>query len=62
MKKLYKKTKGRMICGICAGMADYFNIDVTIIRLIWVVFGCMGGSGILAYLIAAIIIPADYNM
>ena len=46
-----------MIDGVCAGIAEYFGIDTTLIRLGWVVFCALGGSGILAYIIAAIVIP-----
>ena len=55
-KKLYRSRKDRMICGVCAGIAEYFNIDPTLIRLGLVLWACTG-SGILAYFIAAIIIP-----
>lgn len=48
-----------MICGVCAGIAKYFNIDPTVVRLAWAIFCCMGGSGVLAYIIAAIIIPVE---
>jgi phage shock protein PspC (stress-responsive transcriptional regulator) len=54
MKRLYKSTD-RKICGVCGGIAEYFDIDPTVIRLIWVVFTLLGGSGILAYIIAAVI-------
>lgn len=57
MKKLYKAEEGKMLCGVCAGVAEYFNIDPTLVRLIWVLFCCMAGCGILAYIIAAIIMP-----
>ena len=46
-----------MIAGICGGVGEYFDIDPTLIRLGWVLFCAMGGSGIVAYIIAAIIIP-----
>ena len=59
MKKLAKSKTNRMICGVCAGIADYFDLDPTIIRLAWVVFTLMGGSGILAYIIAALVMPED---
>lgn len=59
-KKLYKSRKNRMICGVCGGLADYLNVDVTIIRLILAVLACMGTSGIWIYFIAAIIIPDEY--
>lgn len=58
-KRLYKSTKNKMLCGVCGGIAEYFNIDPTLVRLGWVVFCALGGSGILAYIVAAIIIP--YN-
>ena len=56
-KRLYRSKKEKMIAGVCGGMAEYFNIDPTLIRLGWVLFCAMGGSGIVAYIIAAIIIP-----
>lgn len=55
-KKLYRSRKERMICGVCGGIAEYFNIDPTLIRLGLVLLACTG-SGILGYFIAAIIIP-----
>ena len=57
-KKLYKSNDNKIIDGVCAGIAEYFSIDPTIVRLAWVVFCALGGSGILAYIIAAIIIPS----
>lgn len=56
-KKLYKSTTDRMVAGVCGGVAEYFNIDPTIVRLGWLLFCALGGSGFLAYIIAAIIIP-----
>ena len=56
-KRLYKSNDNRMIDGVCAGIAEYFGIDPTLIRLGWVVFCALGGSGILAYIRAAIVIP-----
>lgn len=56
-KRLYKVEEGKMIDGVCAGLAEYLDVDPTVVRLIWVVFCCLGGSGILAYILAAIIIP-----
>ena len=55
--RLYKSRENRMLCGVCGGIAEYFNIDPTLVRLGWVLFCALGGSGILAYIIAAIIIP-----
>ena len=57
-KRLYRSRTSRMLCGVCGGIAEYFNIDTTLIRLLFVLFGCTGG-GILAYIVAAIIIPDD---
>ncbi len=56
-KKLYRNTENKMLAGVCSGIADYFNIDPTLVRLGWVLFSLLGGSGLLAYIIAAIIIP-----
>ena len=56
-KRLTKSDDNRVLCGVCGGIGEYFNIDPTLIRLGWVLFCAMGGSGIVAYIIAAIIIP-----
>ena len=58
-KKLYKSQQNKMIDGVCGGIAEYFGIDPTVVRLIWALFSLMGGCGILAYIIAAIIIPRN---
>lgn len=55
-KRLYRSRKSRMLCGVCGGIAEFFNIDPTLVRLAFVLFGCTG-SGILAYIIVAIIMP-----
>ena len=57
-KKLYKSNTNKMLEGVCGGIAEYFGVDPTIVRLAWVVFCALGGSGILAYIIAAFIIPS----
>lgn len=62
MKKLYKVEQGRMISGVCAGIAAYFNVDPTLIRLAWVLFSLLGGSGILAYIICAIVMPKETDI
>ena len=49
-----------MLCGECGGIGEYFNIDPTIVRLIWAIFAC-SGHGIIAYFVAAIIIPLAPN-
>ncbi len=59
-KRLVKSAQNRIICGVCGGIAQYFNIDATVIRLVWVLFCLAGGSGGLAYIIAAVIMPPEY--
>jgi phage shock protein C len=56
-KKLYRSKEDRKIAGVCGGLGEYFDIDPTIIRLIWLAMLFAVGSGILAYIIAWIIVP-----
>ena len=56
-KKLYKSSTDKKLAGVCGDIAEYFNIDSTLVRLAWVVFCLLGGSGVLAYIIAALIMP-----
>ena len=56
-KKLYKSATDKKKAGVCGGIAEYFNMDATLIRLAWVLFSLLGGSGLLAYIIAALIMP-----
>lgn len=58
-KRLYRSKRDIMICGVCGGIAEYFDIDPTIVRLIAVVLIFGWGSGLLAYLVGAIIIPKN---
>ena len=58
-KKLYRSESDRMLCGVCGGIADYFEIDPTLVRLAWVLLCALGFSGIVVYIIAAIIIPTQ---
>jgi len=58
-KRLYKSSTDKKVCGVCGGIANYFNVDPTVIRLIWVIFTLAGGSGLIAYIIAAIIMPDE---
>ncbi len=59
-KVLMRSRDGRMLAGVCAGVADYFGLDVTLVRLIWAVVSVItGGAGVLAYLVAWIIIPDE---
>ena len=58
-KRLYKSNQNKMLDGVCGGIAEFFDVDPTFIRLAWVLFCALGGSGIIAYIIAAIIIPRN---
>ena len=56
-KRLYRIEEGKMVAGVCGGVAEYFNIDPTLVRLGWVLVSCFGGAGVVAYIAGAIIIP-----
>lgn len=58
-KKLYRKSTQSVIGGVCAGLGEYFNMDKVVVRLIWALAVVLGGFGVLAYLIAWIIIPDE---
>ena len=62
MKRLYRSEKNRMIAGVCGGIAEYFNIDPTLVRLGFVALSFMFGGGVLVYILAAIIIPKEGMM
>ena len=56
-KRLYKSNENKMVDGVCGGSAECFGIDPTLVRLGWVVSCVVGFSGVVAYIVAAIIIP-----
>ena len=56
-KRLHRFNENKVVAGVCGGIAEYFDMDPTLIRLAWILFCALGGSGVLAYIIAAIIIP-----
>ena len=56
-KKLVKSTNNKVICGVCAGIADQLNVDPTIVRVLWAIAVFIYGTGILAYIICALIFP-----
>ncbi len=56
-KKLYRSKEDRKIAGVCGGLGEYFDIDPTIVRLIWLAMLFAVGSGVLAYIIGWIIVP-----
>jgi phage shock protein C len=57
-KRLYKSRTERMIDGVCGGIAEYFGLDVTLIRILWVLLTLFGGTGIVLYIVAMIVMPA----
>lgn len=59
MKRLYRSRTDNKIAGVCGGLAQYFDVDPVIIRLIWIFFIFLGGSGIILYIIAWIIVPLE---
>jgi len=59
MNRLYRSRTDAKIAGVCSGLAQYFDIDPVIIRLIWVLFVFLGGAGIITYIIAWIIVPLE---
>ena len=60
-KKLFKSNKDKKICGVCGGIAEYFEFDSTLVRLAWIILCCCG-CGILAYILAAIVMPNEESL
>lgn len=58
-KRLYRSRKERMIAGVCSGLAEYFDMDPTWMRLIFVIFLLLGGSAILVYAIMWLVVPLE---
>lgn len=58
-KRLYRSVQDRKIAGVCAGLADYFDIDPTLVRLLWACTVLFAGTGVIAYIIAWIIVPEE---
>ena len=57
MKKLIRSATDRKLAGVCGGIGEYFGVDPTMVRIGWVIFCLLGGSGVLAYFLCALIIP-----
>lgn len=57
VRKLRRSRRQRMISGVCGGVAEYFDVDVTLIRLLWTAFVLLEGAGIILYIAAWVIIP-----
>ena len=60
-KRLYRSSKERILGGVCGGIAEYLNVDPTLVRLFWVLFTLAAGSGLLVYILAWLIIPRNPN-
>ena len=60
-RRLYKSSTNKKIFGVCGGLAQYFNVDPTIIRLVWALLIFCAGTGVLAYIVAALMLPYDYQ-
>ncbi|BBM40117.1 hypothetical protein JCM16776_0330 [Leptotrichia shahii] len=60
-KKLYKSVKDRKLTGVCRGIAEYFDIDSSIVRIVWLVLIFCAGTGLLAYIICAIVLDDNTN-
>jgi phage shock protein C len=58
-KRLVRPRADRKIAGVCAGFAEYFDLDVTLVRLVWLFVVLVGGTGLLAYVIAWIVMPEE---
>jgi len=58
VKRLYRSRKDRIIAGVCGGIGEYFEIDPTLIRLVWLLLG-LTGAGIVAYIVAWVVIPEE---
>ena len=60
-KKLYKSVKDRKLTGVCGGIAEYFDIDSNIVRIMWLILVLCAGTGLLAYIICAIVLDDNPN-
>jgi len=56
-KKLYRVMEGKQLSGVCTGLAEYFKLDVSLIRIIWVLAVLCAGTGVLLYIVMALVIP-----
>ena len=61
-KKLYKSSVNKKLAGVCGGVAEFFGIDATIVRLIWACAVLFAGTGVLLYIVAALIMPEKHEM
>jgi phage shock protein C len=59
VRKLYRSRTNRQVAGVCGGLAEHFNMDATLIRVLFVVLAVLGGSGIIIYIAMWIIVPRE---
>ena len=59
---MYRSESDKVICGVCGGIAEYLAVDPTVVRLIWALVSIFGGAGVLGYIIAALIMPKQYEI
>lgn len=57
MKKLYRSSKNKVIAGVCGGVAEYFNVDPVLVRIIFLALSLTNGAGIIVYVIAMLVLP-----
>lgn len=57
VKKLYRVKQDRKLAGVCGGIAEYLNMDPTVIRVLWAIISACAGAGIIAYIVCAFVIP-----
>jgi phage shock protein C len=56
-RRLYRSQTNKVIAGVCGGLGEYFNVDTTVVRLVWIILTLLGGAGIIAYILAYLIVP-----
>lgn len=61
-RRLYKIDEGKKLMGVCGGFAEYLRVDPTVVRLIWVLFGLFYFTGVVAYFIAALVLPFKHDV
>ena len=61
IKRLYRNDENKMLLGVCSGIAEYFEVDETLIRVAWWLLSCFGGSGLIAYILCFMIMPLKVN-
>lgn len=61
-KRLYKSSNDKILAGVCGGIGEYFEIDPVLIRILWVISAFVGGAGVLAYIVAAIVMPSKESV